>query len=217
MRTLTTTLILFLLAGPAAATEIESDLFLVEVIVFTHAGADPRLRPGDPSDTGNAVDVELERERRQGQPRNLSARNEVPEQYVAQNGLSASMDGVWRRLQQSGGYRPLARRSWYQHTARNERTRAVLIHDAVPLFDDGAMRFGRKEYRLEGTLGYRRDRFHRLALDIVWRQADGDNTLFERLTQRRSIRPGRLEYFDGPWLSALVLVTPWEPPAEAAE
>lgn len=202
--------IVLLLAATAMA-ESDSDLFLVEVIFFTQAGAEPRLRPLDGlPDYGNVIDILDARMRRDGQARDLSARGTVPEQYIDQGSLSASMQGVWRSLDQSGHYRPLVSRAWYQHTVRGQRTRTVLLHDDQPLQTGDDMQFGRPSHRLEGTLRYTRDRFHRLALDIAWRQRDEDDLVADRLNQRRTIRPGRLEYFDGPWLAALVLVTPWE-------
>lgn len=207
---------LLLSAAPAVLAETESDLFLVEVIVFTHTGADPRPRAVDTlPNYSNAVDVLRERERKAGQPRDLSRRHTVPDQYEAEGSLSVGMDGVWRRLEQSGQYRPLFWRGWYQHTVPNRRTRPVLIHDDTLLHAGDDMHFGRQTHRLEGTVRHTRDRFHRLALDIAWHDAEGDELRAERLNQSRAVRPGRLEYFDGPRLAALVLVTRWESPVES--
>ncbi len=70
-------------------------------------------------------------------------------------------------------------------------------------------------YRLDGTVALRRSRFLHLDLDLqlrepVWDQAPGIAPSAFRiyeLKQSRQVRSGRLEYFDGPVLGVLALIT----------
>jgi hypothetical protein len=85
------------------------------------------------------------------------------------------------------------------------------------------------DYRLDGSVRLRMRQFMHFELDLAWREpsshdpAPGFSPLADeflpqagfyqhRLVQSRTIRPGRLEYFDSGWLGVLVLVEPWEPP-----
>lgn len=82
-------------------------------------------------------------------------------------------------------------------------------------------------YRLDGGVRLRQRQFMHLDVDLHWRvparsQPDfvampgplrPETPRFEvhRLTQSRTVRPDRLEYFDSAWLGVLVLITELEP------
>jgi hypothetical protein len=201
----------WLLSSITAAEDAQHDMFRVEVIVFTHAQGTPTLRPIDTLPVYTAA-MDPNPDAQRTRPRDLTGRAGLPDQYTAQSTLSASMDGVWRQLQQSPLYTPVAWRSWYQHAAVGQSTRTVWIHDDQALSpNDGGLRLGSEHYRLEGTITHSQDPVHWLALDISWREAGESGLRAHGVRQGRSIRPDRLEYFDDPWLSASVWGTPWQP------
>jgi hypothetical protein len=83
------------------------------------------------------------------------------------------------------------------------------------------------DYRLDGSLRLRQRQFMHVELDLVWRELaeSGFGPMSSeylppagfyqhRLVQSRTVRPGRLEYFDSTWLGVLVLIEPWEAPDE---
>lgn len=84
-------------------------------------------------------------------------------------------------------------------------------------------------YRLDGSVRLRQRQFMHIESDLHWRvparpapspwpgtitmgQTEG-NAGYEvhRLAQSRTVRPGRLEYFDSAWLGMLVFIEPLEP------
>jgi hypothetical protein len=81
-------------------------------------------------------------------------------------------------------------------------------------------------YRLDGGVRLRQRQFMHLESELHWRarretspwttaieihdQATGDYQV-HRLQQSRTVRPGRLEYFDSSWLGMLVLIEPIAP------
>jgi hypothetical protein len=83
------------------------------------------------------------------------------------------------------------------------------------------------DYRLDGSLRLRQRQFMHVELDLVWREPVDVDEFYagplaldelpesgfrqHRLTQSRTVRAGRLEYFDSSWLAVLVLVERWEP------
>lgn len=94
-------------------------------------------------------------------------------------------------------------------------------------------------YRLDGSIRLRQRQFMHADVSLDWRVPEEigpspwpispvDAALeSHRLEQSRTIRPGRFEYFDSPWLGLLLRVTPYElepaepmapvdPPEEAA-
>lgn len=89
-------------------------------------------------------------------------------------------------------------------------------HNYQPLF----------HYRLDGGVRLRQRQFMHLESDLHWRvrqepspwpstlDLDEDTTgkfRVHRLEQSRTVRPGRLEYFDSSWLGMLVLIEPIAP------
>lgn len=88
------------------------------------------------------------------------------------------------------------------------------------------------DYRLDGSLRLRQRQFMHVELDLHWREVietepfpvgplaldklPASGYRLHRLNQSRTVRPGRLEYFDSSWLGVLVLIEPWQPP-EAIE
>lgn len=80
-------------------------------------------------------------------------------------------------------------------------------------------------YRLDGGIGLTRRQFVNADIELHWRepvshqpahslserQRDGEYAV-HRLSQRRAVRPERLEYFDSSWLGVLMLIQRLEPP-----
>jgi hypothetical protein len=82
-------------------------------------------------------------------------------------------------------------------------------------------------YRLDGTIRLRQRQFMHADVSIDWRvpsiigpspwglPIDGADLAVHRLDQSRTIRPGRFEYFDSPWLGLVLRVGPYEIEPEA--
>ncbi|MFW5926747.1 MAG: CsiV family protein [Wenzhouxiangella sp.] len=82
-------------------------------------------------------------------------------------------------------------------------------------------------YRLDGGIRLRQRQFMHLDVDLHWRvpghlravpffllakdRPEKPPFQVHRLTQSRTVRPGRLEYFDSSWLGVLVLIEELEP------
>lgn len=88
-------------------------------------------------------------------------------------------------------------------------------------------------YRLDGSIRLRQRQFLHLDIDLSWREpapllpgagtgAADRGWLLHRITQSRTVRRDRLEYFDSAWIGVLALVTRFEqfesrPPEETSE
>jgi hypothetical protein len=86
------------------------------------------------------------------------------------------------------------------------------------------------DYRLDGSLRLRQRQFMHVELDLVWREPVETDVLpagpwaqatvapawfrQHRLTQSRTVRPERLEYFDSSWLGVLVRIERWQSPED---
>ena len=83
-------------------------------------------------------------------------------------------------------------------------------------------------YQLDGSLRIHQRQFTHAEIDLVWHEPlqTGSGPLapeylppggfdIHRLRQSRTIRPGRLEYFDSNWLGVLIRIEPWERPDTA--
>lgn len=84
------------------------------------------------------------------------------------------------------------------------------------------------DYRLDGSLRLRQRQFMHVEMDLVWREPIAQDAmpagpwapdvlapqgfLQHRLSQSRTVRPERLEYFDSGWLGVLVRIQRWIPP-----
>jgi len=86
----------------------------------------------------------------------------------------------------------------------------------------------RSRHQLDGKIQLRRRQFIHANLDLVWQapveampsplaadwyQPPGFS--IHPMEQSRSIRPGRIEYFDSSWLGVLIFIQPWESPLTA--
>jgi hypothetical protein len=80
-------------------------------------------------------------------------------------------------------------------------------------------------YRLDGSLQIRQRQFTHADIDLVWHEPLPTGTgplatehllpggfYIHRIQQSRTIRSGRLEYFDSNWLGVLIRIEPWERP-----
>ncbi len=83
-------------------------------------------------------------------------------------------------------------------------------------------------YRLDGSLRIRQRQFTHAEIDLVWHEPlqTGSGPLLpehlppggfdiHRIRQSRTIRSGRLEYFDSSWLGILIRIESWERPDSA--
>jgi len=108
----------------------------------------------------------------------------VSDDLIATEQKGARMDGVWRRLRSSKGYRPLLFAAWQQN--RTDYYPPMRIHDEIimdeqlrPLTnimiadlvaEDPLGAYLSTYYRLDGTLQLRRSRFLHLYLDLEIRE-----------------------------------------------
>jgi len=97
-------------------------------------------------------------------------------------------------------------------------------------FDPGPYPFllSRSKHELDGIVRLRQRQFLHVDLDLTWQQPvaaapfvlkepwhDPEGVLMHKFAQSRSVRPGRIEYFDSSWLGVLVRVEEWRSPAVA--
>lgn len=165
-----------------------------------------------------------------------------PQRFVHDGQLSDNMLRALERLRASDSYEVLSMTTWLQPLERGRAGARVRIRDDHAL-DTGQSRiepaplsFGRvvspppdvpaSIYRLDGSIRIRQRQFRHAELDLTWTDsrdpaAPGafiSTADFEvhRLQQSRPIQLGRLEYFDSPWLGALVLVEAWQDPRSSS-
>jgi hypothetical protein len=145
------------------------------------------------------------------------------------------------RLQASPDHEVLSVTNWLQPLARRNAAPAVRVRDETPVsvawmtlptlpfsIDPGVTepeRLPSSIYRLDGSVRIRQRQFRHAELNLFWNEraprtgptAPSQIGGFEmhRLHQSRPIQLGRLEYFDSPWLSVLILVEPWQEPGTA--
>jgi len=110
---------------------------------------------------------------------------DLPDDLVALTQKSAHMDGVWRRLRSSQGYRPLVFAAWEQN--RTDYYPPMRIHDDMVLdtqlrppgvimiadlaAEDPLAAYRSTFYALDGTVQLKRSRFLHLYLDLEYREA----------------------------------------------
>lgn len=153
----------------------ESGAYLVEVIVFRNlaVSADP---------------APVEDLRSFSQFPALEESN-LPDDLIAIADKSPQMDGVWRRLRSSKGYRPLVFAAWQQN--RTDYYPPLRIHDDVVLdtilnpparimvadlaAEDPLAAYRSTLYRIDGTVQLRRSRFLHLYLDLEYRETPPDS------------------------------------------
>ncbi|AKS42042.1 CsiV family protein [Wenzhouxiangella marina] len=152
---------------------------------------------------------------------------------------------AWTRMEEGVGMVPLVWRSWYQPLAQGDRGRwlrlsgdrtlgvdwlqAESIQPEFELNDPGTpYLLPRRTFRLDGGVRIRQRQFIHAELDLNWQQPvaaaayplddawfHGPGYLTHRLGQTRTIRPGRLEYFDSSWLGVLIRIEEWPSPLAA--
>ncbi len=160
-----------------------------------------------------------------------------PEPYLALERLSPKMERALARLNDSSGHDVLSWRAWHQPLERGSAGERVRIHDDEPVAVDwlkltpvGIQPVSDLEptfhYRLDGGVRLRQRQFMHLESNLQWRieqvaspwmsplefhDEPTGGFRVHRLSQSRTIRPGRLEYFDSNWLGMLVLIEPIDP------
>lgn len=124
-------------------------------------------------------------------PTELSAvlRPDLPDDLVVVTRKSDMMDGVWRRLRSSKGYRPLVYAAWEQN--RVDYYPPIRIHDQQVIdtqlrppttilyadltAEDPLAAYRSNFYQLDGSLQLRRSRFLHLYLDLEYRERKPQN------------------------------------------
>jgi len=161
--------ILFLLLMSSAVLA-ESGAYRVEVIVFQNLAV-----------TADGVQVD---EFRSFSRFPALLETDLPEDLKVTDQKSMRMDGIWRRLKSSKGYRPLLFAAWEQN--RTDYYPPMRIHDEMLVdeqlrpptsimiadlaAEDPLGAYLSSFYRLDGTVQLRRSRFLHLYLDLEYRQ-----------------------------------------------
>ena len=162
------TLCLLLISSAVLA---ESGGYRVEVIIFSNLAVDVEPAPVDELRSFSQFPALEE--------------SDLPDEMVAIVKKSTYMDGVWRRLRSSKGYRPLVFAAWVQN--RTDYYPPMRIHDEVVLdtdlrppteimvadlaAEDPLSAYRSMFYRLDGTVQLKRSRFLHLYLDLEYREA----------------------------------------------
>lgn len=158
--------------------------------------------------------------------------NDLPTDLQIITQKSTRMNNVWRRLRSSNNYQPLVHVAWQQN--RTDYYPPMRIHDqqiidtqlrppthimiADLAAEDPLAAYRSTFFQLDGSLQLRRSRFLHLFLDLEYRQEElqaGIGSMTDSsvnhgiftLKQNRQIRTGRMQYFDTPFMGALVFVS----------
>ncbi|NOR18688.1 MAG: hypothetical protein GQ538_01200 [Xanthomonadales bacterium] len=182
-------LLTFLLLVVSSATLAESGAYRVEVIVFRNLDviSDPVLEDELRSFSHYpALDQILVDD----------AVLEIPNKHLPEDlnvvlRRSSRMDGVWRRLRSSQGYRPLLYKSWVQNRVdfyppmrvHNERVidsqlrppTNIVVADLAA--EDPLAAYRSIFYQLDGSVQLRRSRFLHLFLDLEYRDENTGETV----------------------------------------
>ena len=145
---------------------------------------------------------------------------------------STRMNNVWGRLRSSNSYQPLVHAAWEQN--RTDYYPPIRIHDqqimgtqlrppthimvADVAAEDPLAAYRSTFFQLDGSVQLRRSRFLHLFLDLEYREEKpqvGIETMTDSsinhgvftLKQNRQIRTGQMQYFDTPYMGALVYVS----------
>jgi len=161
--------ILFLLLMSSAVLA-ESGAYRVEIIVFQNLAV-----------TADGVQVDEFRSFSRF-PALLEAG--LPDDLKATDQKGTRMDGIWRRLRSSKGYRPMLFAAWEQN--RTDYYPPMRIHDEILVdeqlrpptsimiadlaAEDPLGAYLSSFYRLDGTVQLRRSRFLHLYMDLEYRQ-----------------------------------------------
>jgi hypothetical protein len=215
----------FLLTFLSSITLADSGSYRVEIIVFRHLFAT----------TEATATEELRSFSRFPAVETSILATALPDDLKVLATKGTSMDGVWRRLRSSRGYRPLLYAGWEQN--RTDYYPPIRIHDQqiidrqlqspTPIMianlaaEDPLAAYRSTFYQLDGSVQLRRSRFLHLFLDLEYRleiplDAEAElNALSDlnnkyavyKLKQNRQVRTGQFQYFDTPYFGALVLVS----------
>ena len=183
-------LLAFLLLLLSSAVLAESGAYRVEVIVFRNLDvvSDPVLEDELKSFSHfPSLDQILVAEESFEIPN-----KHLPEDLSVVKQRGSRMDGVWRRLRSSQGYRPLIYKSWVQNRVdfyppmrvHNERVidrqllppTNILVADLAA--EDPLAAYRSTFYQLDGSVQLKRSRFLHLFLDLEYRD-EGSGELVE--------------------------------------
>jgi len=158
--------------------------------------------------------------------------NDLPTDLQIITQKSTRMNDVWRRLRSSNSYQPLVHAAWQQN--RTDYYPPMRIHDqriidtqlrppthilvADLAAEDPLAAYRSTFFQLDGSVQLKRSRFLHLFLDLEFRQEEPQtdigtmtdssvNQNIFALKQNRQIRTGRMQYFDTPFMGALVYVS----------
>ena len=163
-------LVIFFLLLISSAALAESGTYRVEIIVFQNLAV-------------IADGVQVDEFRSFSRFPELQEAD-LPDELRATDQKSTRMDGIWRRLKSSKGYRPLVFAAWEQN--RTDYYPPIRIHDEMLVdeqlrpptsimiadlaAEDPLGAYLSSFYRLDGTVQLRRSRFLHLYLDLEYRQ-----------------------------------------------
>ena len=153
-----------------SAAVAESGAYRVEIIVFQNLTVTTEGLPADELRSFSGFPGLFE--------------TDLPDDLITNEQKSNRMDGVWRRLRSSKGYRPLLFAAWQQN--RTDYYPPMRIHDEIVVdeqlnpptnimiadlvAEDPLGAYVSTFYRLDGTLQLRRSRFLHLYMDLEYRE-----------------------------------------------
>ena len=222
----------FLLLLVSSATLAESGAYRIEVIIFRNLLV--------------ATDTPLAEDLRSFSQFPGLEKSQPPDDLQVVTEKSTHMDGVWRRLRSSQGYRPLVYAAWEQNRVdyyppmriHNQQIIDTQLRPPTQIIvadlaaEDPLAAYRSNFYQIDGSVQLRRSRFLHLVLNLEYREklpqtepvpdffttnefkaGNGSETDISSshgvfaLKQNRQIRTGQMQYFDTPYLGALVFVS----------
>jgi len=188
-------LLIIVLVSPLNA---QARWYQVEVVTFRHVGATGAPWEAGAADPRPEFDnvVHLTQGERAG---NIA--------FGALSARARKLDGVRRRLAQSGAYQPLVSAAWRQPSYGVAAAKRVFISDAA----DAASEFApaalspMPAQEVEGTVRIKISRLMHIEVDLVYYH----NGQPVRLHETRKAKLRELHYFDHPLFGAIVQVSPF--------
>lgn len=189
-------------ARPAAAQDVGTRLYQVEVVIFeqpsgTSIERPPRAAPASPDADADGVS-------REGAPGGFDDAAEPPAAALelpagfAGPGAPLKLANVAARVN-SGGFRLLWHQAWIQPATSGEGSGLSLL---------AALGQGRAQPEISGSVSLTAGRFLHLGFALELRTAQGVEA---ELRQRRRVRLGDEHYFDDPRIGVIALVSPLSP------
>lgn len=184
-------LVVWLLAGAAAAQEADAPVYEVELVAFRNLGSQASPEDWALEDTlagGNRQGNEAEdafAERLAASAEALQVQPLAPEQL--------KLAAVAASLHASRSYRPLAHVGWTQTAVPLRSGSVVLLAPLLPAASP-----------LSGTAKLARGANLHLVLDLRLKEVDGPNYV---LRESRQIKLGEKHYFDHPYFGVVATVT----------